>query len=118
MYGKRPRRGDLSTATSRPGVVIRCVSITDDLFHRYWRKIRKANKFHGGFFLPEVGRLYLVRANVVGPNGVPSQLERGIALNHCPSGLPFLNPALSLNGGVTVELYFPYTWFNFVRDRP
>jgi hypothetical protein len=113
----RSRPGDFSLATSRPNAIVRCVWTSDNLFHQFWKRVWDANKIPGNVPLPEIGKQYRVRANVIG-TGLPAQLSRGVTLSHHPSGLALLSLTLNLNGGMSVELYYPYNWFNLVQNRP
>lgn len=50
--------GDLSLATSYPGVIVRCIAIPD---MKVW--LSKTNKSTEGFALPELSKIYTIRAN-------------------------------------------------------
>ncbi len=118
MLRQRSWQGDLSLATSKPGVVVRCVQLPNQQFHKFWRSLRKANKINYSLLLPEHRQLYIVRANVKSPQGFQSYFAQGVCLSTHPKGLALVNPTFSLGGGLTIEPFFPYSCFDFVSDRP
>lgn len=104
--------GDLSLATSRPGVIVRCTQVPGDRFKKFWENILNKQAFH---FLPIVKERYIVRANVTGPQGSDQNFMYGLLLSQWPDKTPLVNVGVSLNGGISIgEPFFPFNCFDFV----
>ena len=109
-------KGNLSLATSRPGVVVRCVQLPGDRFRAFWDRILKLQALH---FKPSLKELYQVRANVMAPQGFDPYFMKGILLCEFGSKKPLANAAVNLNGGIVLEPFFPFECFDFVgAGRP
>ena len=108
--------GDLSLATSRPGMVVRCVQLPGEQFRLFWDKILNLQALH---FKPVLKMLYEVRANVMMPLGFHPHFTKGVLLSEYQSKKPLKNAVVNLNGGIYLEPFFPFECFDVVGgSRP
>ena len=102
--------GDLSLATSRPGVLVRCVQLPGTRFHAFWNRFLKQQTL---FFLPDLKKIYQVRANAGGAPSFEEYFKSGILLSS-EKRQPLRNPAVPIEHGYTLEPFFPFNCFDFV----
>jgi len=107
--------GDLSLATSRPGVLVRCVQLPGTRFHEFWNKFLKKQAL---LFLPDLKELYVVRSNTGGVQSFEPYFRSGVLLSS-EQQQPLRNPAVPIEHGYTLEPFFPFNCFDLVSgSRP
>jgi hypothetical protein len=101
--------GNLSLATSRPGVLVRCVQVQEELFKEFWARFAPLQALE----LPTLKGKYVVRYNVVGEPDFDKPFRFGVLLN-TGERTHLRNPEIRLRNGHVHEPFFPFNCFDFV----
>ena len=109
--------GDLSLATSRPGVLVRCVQNQEKRVKEFWGRFAPMQ----ALILPVPKTQYVVRCNVAGEPDFDTLFRFGVLLNSMVVRLnnrvervPLKNPEIVLGNDHALEPFFPFNCFDFV----
>jgi hypothetical protein len=111
--------GNLTLANSRPGILVRCVRLPSTYFLELWKKHLHVSKWD---FEPELGKPYMVRGNVSGPDVFEERYQRGVLLTSADGKNKdkYINTHANYMKGVTqvMEPYFEFLCFSIIPARP